>query len=124
VVLLNYFNKRKLIEKTEMKKALFTLLAATVVSTVSVHAIPPDQLVSIGSTAKVTGTGSPSAFLCDFKATEDKWMEYINDGDTGAQRELLSQGRLFPVAVRIFQLSPSRISTHEYVPPTLFEPLL
>jgi hypothetical protein len=95
-----------------MKKALFTLLAATVVPTVSVHAIPPDQMVSIGSTAKVTGGESPTAFLCDSKATEDKWMEYVNDGDTGAQRELLSQGHLFPVAdgakVKITEVDVSR----------------
>jgi hypothetical protein len=95
-----------------MRKALFTLLAATVSSTVAVHAIPPDQLVSIGSTAKVTGAGSSTAFLCDSKATEDKWMEYITDGDTGAQRELLSQGHLFPVAdgakVKIIEVDVSR----------------
>ena len=94
-----------------MKKALFTLLAATVSSTVSVRAIPPDQSVSVGSTAKVTGAGG-FAFLCDSQATEDKWMEYITDGDTGAQRELLSQGHLFPVAdgakVKIIEVDVSR----------------
>jgi hypothetical protein len=83
-----------------------------ILSAIAVHAIPPDQWVSIGSTAKVTGAGSPIAFLCDSKATEDKLMEYISDGDTGAERELLSQGHLFPVAdgakVKIIEVDVSR----------------
>jgi hypothetical protein len=39
-------------------------------------------------------------------------MEYISDGDTGAERELLSQGHLFPVAdgakVKIIEVDVSR----------------
>ena len=68
-------------------------------------------MVPIGATARVTGAGG-FAFLCDSQTTEDKWMEYIQDGDTGAQRELLSQGHLFPVSdgarVKIFEVDVSR----------------
>jgi hypothetical protein len=78
-------------------KRFFTLLIAATVA-LSAQAIPPDQMVAIGSTATVTGVGNPIAFLCDSQETEDRWIEYINDGDKGAIQELFIQHHLFTVA--------------------------
>jgi hypothetical protein len=58
------------------------------------------------------GHGRVHSLSSRTKATEDKWMECINDGDTEAQHELLSQGHLFPVAdgakVKITEVDVSR----------------
>jgi hypothetical protein len=93
-------------------KLFTTLLIAATVALASAQAIPPDQMVAIGSTATVTGAGQPIVFLCDSQETEDRLMEYIGDGDKGAISELLRQHHLFPVAngakVKIIAVDSSR----------------
>ena len=93
-------------------KRFFTLLIAAAVALTTAHAIPPDQMVAVGSTAKVTGLGNPIAFLCDSQETEDRWIEYINKGDKGDIQELFIQHHLFTVAdgakVKIIDADVSR----------------
>jgi hypothetical protein len=84
-------------EEPTMKHLLLALIAASVALTTA-YAIPPDQMVAIGSTATVTGAGQPIVFLCDSQEIEDRLMEFIGDGDKGAISELLRQHHLFPVA--------------------------
>ena len=94
-----------------MKHLLLTLIAASVAIT-SIHAIPPDQMVAIGSTANVTGLGNPIAFLSDSPETEDLWLKYIDSGDKRDIQELFAQHHLCTVAdgakVKIIDFDASR----------------
>jgi hypothetical protein len=90
----------------------FTLLIVVTVALTTLHAIPPDRIVAIGSTATVTGLGNPIAFLCDSQETEDRWIEYIDKGDRGAIQALFAQHHLSTVAdgakVKIIDADASR----------------